>query len=211
MNFFFDIYTAQPYANKTGDDLLAPNVTVQLFNPDTYVAEYYTAHVQWRDLSDDKGGTLGVFWVDAMTQAMRQHSAKHGLRGYNYTTATLDEGAVGLGPNLDTTLSVLTGKPAWINQFSEYDSSDTLYAILERSIYTPMLFSTLSEEQVTTADPPLKGGHVYPIISTYYNQTTQAKMVHTRNVWGRTDNFTMADVWKNGKQFIHLENFDHLV
>lgn len=210
MNFFFDPITKQSYADKAGDALLAPNPIVQLYNPFTYQPEYFDANILDRDLYDDKGPLLGVFWPDAMTQAMRKLSARYGLHGYNSSTNEFDEGLEGYGPKLDTTLSILTGKPAWENNFSDFNSSDALYAYLEQSIYTPMMFTSVDVANLTVTDPPIKEDHVYPIISTYYNATTNIKMVHTRNVWGRTDNFTMADVWRNGLTFVHLQNYDRL-
>ena len=210
MNFFFHPITKHSYADQTGDALFAPNPQVQLYNPFTYEPEYFDADILDRDLYDDKGPLLGVFWPDAMTQAMRKLSARYGLHGYNTSTNELDEGVEGYGPKLDTTLSILTGKPAWENNFSDFNSSDALYAYLEQSIYTPMMFTSVDVANLTVTDPPIKEDHVYPIISTYYNATTNVKMVHTRNVWGRTDNFTMADVWRNGLTFVHLENYDRL-
>lgn len=210
MNFFFDPSTRQSYADKFGDALWAPNPVVQLYNPFTLQPEYFDTNITNRDLYDDKGPQEGVFWPDAMTQAMRMLSAKYGIQGYNYTSDGLDEGRVGYGPRLDTTLTILTGKMAYENKFSDYASSAQLYALLEQSIYTPMLFVSVPEETLTVTDPPMKDRHVYPIISTYYNTTTNAQMVHTRNVWGRTDNFTMADVWANGENFVHLRDYDRL-
>jgi hypothetical protein len=210
MNFFFDPITKQSYADKTGDALFAPNPQVQLYNPYTFQPEYFDVDIKERDYYDDKGPILGVFWPDAMTQAMRKLSAKYGLQGYNYTSNALDEGSEGYGPRFDTTLSILTGKPAWENMFSEFNSSDALYAYFEQSIYTPMIFTSVPKYNLTVTDPVMKEDHAYPIISTYYNATTNAKMVHTRNVWGRTDNFTMADVWRNGLTFVHLRDYDRL-
>jgi hypothetical protein len=210
MNLFSDPATGQSYANKFGDAVNASTPKVRLFNPETFTPEYYEADERWRDLYDDKGPYYGVFWPDALTQAMRLHSATHGLQGYNYTSLALDEGAEQRGPRLDTTLSVLTGKPAWVNNFNEYNNSAQLYAYLERSIYTPMMFTTLPDAQLKVTDPAMKEKHVYPIISTYYNSTTNAQMIQTRNVWGRTDNFTWVDVWANGDEFIHLEGWDNL-
>jgi len=217
MKLFVDPNNGQDYTDKTGDALLAPKLYVKLFNPYDYTPEYYPANINLRDRKDDKGGEYGVFWPDAMTQTMRQHMAKHQLRGFNTSGSySLDEGTVGesdiatFGPRIDTALSILTGKPAWINDFIDHNSSDTLYSLLERSIYTPMMFTSQRKDDLTVTDPAMKEDHVYPVISTYYNATTNVKMVHTRNVWGRTDNFTMADVWRNGKSVIHLRDFDGL-
>jgi hypothetical protein len=112
------------------------------------------------------------------------------------------------GPRLDTTMSILTGKPGWINNFTEYDSSDTLFTLFERCKTTPMIFTTLPEAFITVTDPEIAHDHAYPIINTYTNETTHAKMVSTRNVWGRTDNFTMTDIWNNGWHFVHLRDWD---
>jgi hypothetical protein len=210
MNFFFHPVTKHSYADQTGDALFAPNPMVQLYNPYTYLPEYFDADIKERDVYDDKGPILGVFWPDAMTQAMRKLMDRYGLQGYNRTTKQLDEGPKEYGPRIDMALSILTGKPAWVNKFSDFETSDALYAYLEQSIYTPMMFTSVPLENLTVTDPAMKEDHVYPIISTYYNTTTNAQMIHTRNVWGRTDNFTMADVWRNGLTFIHLEHYDRL-
>jgi hypothetical protein len=101
MNFFFHPVTKHSYADQTGDALFAPNPMVQLYNPYTYLPEYFDADIKERDVYDDKGPIFGVFWPDAMTQAMRKLMDRYGLQGYNRTTKQLDEGPEEYGPRID--------------------------------------------------------------------------------------------------------------
>jgi hypothetical protein len=194
----------RPYYISGDPSPLASNPTIRLFNPFNLTPEYYAANITFRELVDDKGGQDGLFWPDAMTQAMRQHSARHNLAGYNYEKNTLDDSQ----PRIDTTLSILTSRPAWVNNFTEYASSDALYAMFENATTSPLLFSTKNEEKIVVTDPPMVDKHLYPIIEAYVNQTSNIKMVATRNAWGRWDNFTMTDVWANGDGFLHLKDWD---
>jgi len=195
---------SQPYYTSTDPSPLASNPTIKLFNPVDYTPEYYAADIRKREDVDDKGEQDGLFWPDAMTQAMRQHSARHNLSGYDHVNNILDSS----DPRIDTTLSILTSRPAYVNHFTEYASSDALFTMFENATTTPLLFSTKSKDKLTLTDPPMVDKHLYPIMSTYVNETTSVKMVATRNAWGRFDNFTMTDVWANGDGFLHLYNWD---
>jgi hypothetical protein len=157
---------------------------------------------------DDHGDTHGFWWPDAMTQAMRKSSFQHNLSGIDKSTKAL----TGIRTRIDTALSVLTGKPSYANYFTDYNNPDDLWSIFENSTKTPMIFVTPDQWLISGihSDPKIADSHAYPIMNTYVNQTTGVKMVSTRNVWGRTDNFTMDDVWANGFQFVHLRDWDEI-
>jgi hypothetical protein len=181
---------------------------VRLYNPFTYNPEDWYADLRWREPVDDHGDTHGFWWPDAMTQAMRKSSFQHNLSGIDKSTKAL----TGIRTRIDTALSVLTGKPSYANYFTDYNNPDDLWSIFENSTKTPMIFVTPDQWLISGihSDPKIADSHAYPIMNTYVNQTTGVKMVSTRNVWGRTDNFTMDDVWANGFQFVHLRDWDEI-
>lgn len=210
---FIDSANGNRRYNSTTDVPWATNPVVQLYNPDTgpnlYQPEYYPADIHYRSAVDDKGSQLGVFWPDALTQAMRQSSALHNISGYNHSTGALD----GSYPDFGTALSVLTGKAAWVDLFERLaDGPDQLWEFIKAKdpSKTPILFNTDFDRKWFNngTDHQIEPSHAYPITKAYINETTGSKMLETRNVWGRTDSFTMEVVWNAGDCVAHMKDWD---
>jgi hypothetical protein len=202
----------QPYDASEGSSPWASNPLVALYSPLDYHREGYRTDIHYRERIDDKGSQDGFFWPDALTQAMRQASALYNLAAYDHATGNL----TGAYPRFDTALSILTGKPAWVHNFTSIaNTPDELWELFRAKDYTktPMMLNTKFAWEMqnnTVGDLKLEHTHVYPITDTYINGTTGSKMVGTRNVWGRTDNFTMAEIWLNAQHLAHLTNWDAL-
>ncbi|KAK6908353.1 hypothetical protein I203_102354 [Kwoniella mangroviensis CBS 8507] len=179
-------------------------VQVTVWNPNS--GQQQTFETDHDYISQTEDHPDGNWWHDAVGQgakAMGKTDSFAGVISGENPDWDPESGSAKIG------LKILTGFETE-SKYREFISVDEFFSYCEKaSSGTPVIFNTLSKDDVKTTVPQLGHSHDYAV----YNGTTNSdgdRVIWARNSWGSTDMFKLSDVYENSYQIVHLRDWNVL-
>ncbi|WWC88828.1 uncharacterized protein L201_003741 [Kwoniella dendrophila CBS 6074] len=179
------------------------SVSVTVWNPNDGSQKTFNAEHEYISQTEDH--PLGNWWHDAIGQAARS-LAKDGSSIVGITNNTENPDWDPNNGSAKTGLKILTGFETDV-KYREFISIDEFFDYCGKASQgTPIIFNTLSKEDVGITKPQLGHSHDYAVFNSTTNQDGE-RVIWARNSWGSTDAFKLEDVYNNSYMIIHLKDW----
>ncbi|WWC70610.1 uncharacterized protein I206_104561 [Kwoniella pini CBS 10737] len=179
-------------------------VQVTVWNPNSGSKETFTADQNYISQTEDHPN--GNWWHEAIGQgakAMGKTDSFIGVISGSNPDWDPKSGSATIG------LKILTGFET-DSSYQQFLTIDEFFELAKKaSTGTPVIFNTLSKEQVGITIPQLGHSHDYAIYNGSINPNGE-RVIWARNSWGSTDAFKLEDVYNNSYQIIHLRDWNVL-